>query len=56
MVPVVDRESVGPGQLWSGPMLISDSSSTCAIGDRDSFSIDDYGNLRIVVGARSSDD
>jgi N-methylhydantoinase A len=55
-VPVVDRASVRPGQRRTGPMLISDSSSTCAIGDRDSFAIDEYGNLRIAVGARSSDD
>jgi N-methylhydantoinase A/oxoprolinase/acetone carboxylase beta subunit len=54
-VPVLDRDSLGQGPARPGPALISDSSSTCAIGAQDRFAIDEWGNLRITVGGSSSD-
>jgi N-methylhydantoinase A/oxoprolinase/acetone carboxylase beta subunit len=48
-VAVLDRESLHVGYDGIGPALISDSSSTCAVGPGDTFSIDQHGNLRIRI-------
>jgi N-methylhydantoinase A/oxoprolinase/acetone carboxylase beta subunit len=48
-VAVLDRESLQVGYDGSGPALIIDSSSTCAVGPGDTFSIDEHGNLRIRI-------
>jgi N-methylhydantoinase A len=54
-VPVIDREALVLGVTRSGPALVSDSSSTCAVGVQDQFTVDEWGNLRIMLGAGGSD-
>ena len=51
--PVLMEASLGAGESHDGPALIEQAGSTTVIGPGDRFCMDQSGNLRITVGARS---
>jgi N-methylhydantoinase A len=51
--PVLAEASLTAGAMHEGPALVEQAGSTVVIGPGDRFCMDQFGNLRITVGARS---
>ncbi len=47
---VYDRDQLGAGEIFAGPVVIEEMSSTTVIAPGQSVSVDDYGNLIVRLG------
>jgi N-methylhydantoinase A/oxoprolinase/acetone carboxylase beta subunit len=46
---VVDRGTLGPGSVLTGPAIVEQVDSTIVIHPRQKASVDEFGNLLIAV-------
>lgn len=51
--PVIAESALVAGQTLEGPALIEQAGSTVVVGPSDQFGLDTFGNIRVVIGARS---
>jgi N-methylhydantoinase A len=51
--PVIAESALMVGQTLEGPALIEQAGSTVVVGPGDQFSLDTFGNIRVVIGTRT---
>jgi len=52
--PVIQESTLLAGVSHSGPALIEQAGSTVVVGPGDQFCLDEFGNIRVAIGARSN--